>query len=92
MGPSQGINYLSNSEDDAVAFTDDYNFFNVINDKVNVARVGASKERHSVTLESLSQKWLISLEAASTTVQHTTKQGIRTIIHPTLSRQLKTNY
>ena len=56
------INSLSSSEEDAVDFTDDGNLFNALNDKFNVARVGASKRRHSVTSESLSQKWLISPE------------------------------
>ena len=56
------INPLSTSEDDAVVFMDDNNFFNALNDKFNVSRFGASKVRYGVTVESLSQKWLISLD------------------------------
>ena len=85
------INSLSTSQDHAVDFTDDDNFYKAINIKVNVAKVGASKVRHIVTLESLYQKWLISLEAASTTVQNITKQWVRTILNPSLSRLFKTN-
>ena len=65
------INDLSNGEDDAVNFTDDANFFHVINAKVNVARVGASKGRHDVTSNSLPHNWLITMEAARITVKHT---------------------
>ena len=72
-------------------FTDDEKNYNALNSKLNVAKVGASKVRHIVTLESLYQKWLISLEAASTTVQNITKQWVRTILHPSLSRLFKTN-
>ena len=43
------INSLSTGEDNAVDFTDDNNFFNALNAKVNIARVGASKGRHGVT-------------------------------------------
>ena len=42
------INFLSTGEDDAVDFTDYENLFNVVNAKVNVERVGASKGRHGV--------------------------------------------
>ena len=73
-----------------VDFTDDENFVNALNDKVSLDRVGASKERHVVTSEYLSQKWLISPEAARKTVHHTTQWGIRKILHPPLSRRFKT--
>ena len=56
-----------------------------------MANVGAYKGRHGVTLDSLSLKWLISTEAARRTVQHTTQQGIRTILQPSLSQLFNTN-
>ena len=59
---------LSTFEDDVVDFTDDENFFNALNAKVKVARVGASKGIHGVTLESLSKNWLISTEASRRTL------------------------
>ena len=75
-------------------FMDDENLYNALYAKVNVARVGASKGRHGVTSKSLFQKWLISPEVTRRTVQHTTQQGIRMILHPylLLSRRYKTNY
>ena len=85
-------NYLSTSEFHALDFTDDENFYKALNAKFNVDKVGASKGRHGVTSESLSQKWSISPEVARIIVQHTTKRGIRTILHLPLLRQFKTNY
>ena len=64
----------------------------VLNAKVNVDRVVASKGRHGVTSNYLSQKWLISLEAASRTVQHITQRGIRTILYPSLSTSIKNKW
>ena len=83
------IHFLSTGEDDAVDFMDDKKFFNALNDKVNVARVGVSKGIHGFTLESLSQKWLISPEVARRTVQHTTQRGKRTILYPSLTPRFK---
>ena len=85
------INSLSASEDHAVDFTDDDNFYKELNAKVNVAKVGAYKCRHGFTLESLPQKWFISPETASRTVQHTIQQDISMILHPSLTRKFKTN-
>ena len=79
------INSLSISEDHAVDFTDSDNFYKALNAKVNLSKVGSSKERHGVTSESLSQKWFISPEAARRNLQYTTQRGIRTILHPSLS-------
>ena len=85
------IYYLYPSKDHAVDFTDDDNFYIAINAKVNVAKVGAYKCRHGFTLESLPQKWFISPETASRTVQHTIQQDISMILHPSLTRKFKTN-
>ena len=43
------INSLSTGEYDAVDFTDDDNFFNALDVKVNVSRDGSSKGRHDFT-------------------------------------------
>ena len=53
-------------------FTDEDNFYKELNAKVDVAKVGASKGGHGVTLESLYHKCFISPEADIRTVQHTT--------------------
>ena len=47
------INSVSTGEYDEVYFTDDNHFFNALNDKVNVDRVGASKGIHGVISEFL---------------------------------------
>ena len=44
------INPLSTSEDYAVDFIDDDNFYKALNAKVNVAKVGESKVRLGFTL------------------------------------------
>ena len=62
------INSLSTGEDYAVDFKYDEILFNVLNAKVNMARVGASKGRHGVTSESLSHKLLVSPDAVRRTV------------------------
>ena len=59
---------LSPRKDHAVDFTDYDNFYKSLKDKVNVAKVGASKGRHVVISESMYQKWLISVEEAIRTV------------------------
>ena len=47
-------NSLSTRKFHAVDFTDYGNFYKALNAKVNVAKVGDSKVRHEVTLDSLS--------------------------------------
>ena len=85
------INSLSSSDEDAVYFTNDNNFFSALIDKVNVARLGLPKLKHGITSQPLSHKLLISPEAAKRTVQYTTQRGIRTILHTSLPRRFKTN-
>ena len=65
--------------------------YKAFNDKVNVAKVGVYKGRHGVTLDSLYRKWLVFLEAARRTVQHTTQREVSTILHPSLLKNFNTN-
>ena len=85
------INSLSDCEVDAVDFTDDEKFFDMLNAKVNVARVVVFKRNHGDNSKSLSQKFFLSPEVAKRTLQHTTQRGIRKILHPSSSRQFKIN-
>ena len=55
-----------------VDFTDDKKIYKALIDKVNMEKVEAYNGRYGFILDSLSQKWLISLEAVRRTVQHTT--------------------
>ena len=47
-------------------------FYDAVSAKIDVARLGVSKGKHGLTSKYLSQKLLISLEAAKITVKHTT--------------------
>ena len=85
------INSLSTSKDHAVDFTNDKKNYKGLNDKVNVANIGAYKVSHGVKLGYLSHKYLISPEKSRKTVQNNSHQGIRTILHPSLSQQYITN-
>ena len=85
------INSLSTSKYHAVDFTDDKYLYTALNTKVNVAKFGGYNGKHGVNLESLSQKWIISLEADRRTVKHTTKRGIRKILQNTNDRALRYN-
>ena len=78
------INSLSASEYHVVEFTVDGIIYKALNAKVKLAKDGVSKIIHGVTSEYLSQKWLISMEVDSRTVQHATQIRIRTIMHPYL--------
>ena len=55
-----------------VDFTDDKKIYKALIDKVNMEKVEAYNGRYGFILDSLSQKWFISLEAVRRTVQHTT--------------------
>ncbi len=39
----------------------------------------------------LAHRWQIPLHKAKNTVQPTTQRGVRTVLHPTLSRHFRTN-
>ena len=71
---------------EAIDFTDDDNFGQALQSKVTVSRVGVGKNKRSITAETLARKWLVSPEAAKRTVQQTTQRGVRTVLHPSLSR------
>ena len=85
------INSVSTSYEDAIDFTDDNNFYDALKAKVNVARVGVSKGKHAISHETLSKNWMVSPETAMRMVQRTTQRGIRTVLHPSLSRRFRTN-
>lgn len=59
----------------------------------SVAGVGIarSENRGSLDPNKLAQTWGIGLEAAKRTIQATTQRGMRTVLHPSLSRRFRTN-
>ena len=53
--------------------------------------VSTSSRRPRIDHITLSQKWGTSLEAAKRTIERTTQRGLRTVLHPSLSRRFRTN-
>ena len=48
-------------------------------------------KRNRISPETLVKNWGISLDSANKTLQATTMKGLRTTLHPTLSRRFRTN-
>ena len=55
-----------------------------------IASIKTSKE-HRLTSDILAKRWGISQQQAQRTLQSTTQRGIRTVLHPTLSRRFRSN-
>ena len=92
------INSLSVSlQVSAVDVTDDENFGLLLESKAcvlsSISKVGVAKSKSSQQIDhmTLSKKWGISPEKAKQTIQRTTQRGIRTVLHPSLSRRFRTN-
>ena len=61
---------------------------------VRVARVSSIKStarKNAVDAEALARKWGIGIASAQRTVRTTTQRGVRTVLHPSLSRRFRTN-
>ena len=79
---------------DAADFTDDDNFAVALESTSCVPSKLSkivSKSRPKVDHVTLARKWGISPEKAKRTVQRTTQRGMRTVLHPSLSRRFRTN-
>ena len=83
---------------DAADITDDENLYLALNAKVQAtseqAKVGAmatGKPSPRVNHLVLAKKWGISPHKAVRTLKKTSQRGIRTVLHPTLTRRFKTN-
>ena len=75
---------LSSSLDDAA-------FLDALQSNVNVSNVTSSTRKPKIDPAKLARTWGIGIEAASRTVRVTTQRGIRTVMHPSLSRRFRTN-
>jgi hypothetical protein len=67
---------------------------NALRMKVNVSTVSGVKtsaRMNKVDPEVLSRRWGIGIESARRTVKVTTQRGVRTVLHPSLSRRFRTN-
>ena len=56
-----------------------------------VSGVTTSDRRNGVDAPTLARNWGIGLEAAKKTIKVTTQRGVRTMVHPSLSRRFRTN-
>ena len=57
----------------------------------DVCGIHTGKRSGAVDHVTLANRWQISLEKARNTVERTTQRGVRTVLHPTLSRRFRTN-
>ena len=56
-----------------------------------VSGVNASARMNKVDPMTLSKRWGISIESARRTIKVTAQRGVRTVLHPSLSRRYRTN-
>ena len=99
-GPMTVINQITTSTcDDAVDFTANENFGAVLASHINISelhnsttRYGdiKSNKRKQVDSTTLAKRWGIDPKKAMRTVRKTTQRGVRTTLHPTLSRRYPT--
>ena len=80
---------------DAVDVMDDDNYATVLESFVNTSSLQAT-QIHTEKVTGLdhvvlAKKWDILLEKALNTICSTTQCGVCTVLHPSLSRQFKTN-
>jgi hypothetical protein len=96
------INSLSSMTSSAIDVTDNENFGLALDLQVtiSIAALDTTKTKpgriHSkagkpVDAETLAKRWMIPAKRANATVTKTTQRGVRTCLHPTLSRRFPTN-
>jgi hypothetical protein len=56
-----------------------------------IATVKSISQRPGIDAETLSRNWGIGLASARRTLEATTQRGVRTVLHPTMSRRFRTN-
>ena len=89
------INSLNSMAVDAADITDDVNFGNVLESNVtmslsslnrNYTGTVRTKPAPPINYETLSKRWNIAPDRAKATVARTTQRGVRTCVHPSLSK------
>jgi len=58
---------------------------------VRISSLETVKTRTGIDAAKLARNWGIGLERAEKTIQVTTQRGVRTVLHPSLSRRFRTN-
>ena len=84
------INLVSTSAQ-STDFTSDEYFHVALQALVNVSRVKVGNSCRAISHKLLTDKWMVSPEVAHRTLERTTQGGVRTILHPSLSRCFPTN-
>ena len=69
----------------------DRTFVSAMIANVNVSGFTSSDRRDGVDATTLARNWGIGLHAAKETLKVTTQRGVRTVVHPSLSRRFQTN-
>ena len=59
--------------------------------RANVSIVNSASAGPRLTPQILARNWCIDMKTAARTVKATTQRGLRTVLHPTLSRRFRTN-
>ena len=59
--------------------------------EASIQSLQTSKRKYAIGAAALAKNWGIGIAAATRTVEATTQKGVRTILHPTLSRRFRTN-
>ena len=70
---------------------DDKTFLKDMESRVQISSVSTSVKKPRIDAATLAKKWGIGLEVAQNTIRKTTQRGVRTVLHPTLSRRFRTN-
>jgi hypothetical protein len=84
------INLVSMSKQ-GVDFTSNDHFHDVLWVHVNFSRVQVKNGHSAINYKLLAEKWLVSMDVAKRTLKRTTQMGMRTISHPSLACQFRTN-
>lgn len=70
---------------------DDTDLKDSMNESWRISSLSTSSKRQGIDAQTLAKNWGISLQKAERTLEVTTQRGVRTILHPSLSRRFRTN-
>jgi hypothetical protein len=82
---------VSSTSDTVFADDDFMHFGQALEMNQIVSSVTSCKQQTGIDPKQLSQKWGIGLDAAWRTINVTMQWGIRTVLHPSLSRRFRTD-
>ena len=71
--------------------TDCDNFADALGRNVRVCRAKTSRGWRAIDADALAEKWMVTPEIARKTLSRTTRRGIRTSAHSSMSRRFRTN-